>query len=109
MATFRIIQRVPVVVHEVRVLFETDDWLEAEAEVANLIARAARGSRTGTLPEIKGVHPTHDFDTRSTICHNDGCGAWNNGSYGSHAPCGTEFTTSLAQMIAERGQSLPEE
>jgi hypothetical protein len=94
--TFRVVEQVPVVTYIERVLLETDDWLEAEAEAT----RYRVVSADQQLPQVKGTHPSHDF-TRGEACAHDGCGAHDNGSYGSHAPCGTEFRISLHQMIED--------
>lgn len=90
------IERVPVVTYVERVLLETDDWLEAEAEAS----RYRVVSADQELPQVKGTHPTHDF-TGGQMCANDGCHSRNNGSYGSHAPCGLEFSGSLMSMIED--------
>lgn len=91
MSTFRVVQRYPVVVYQERVLLETDDWLEAEAFVVRK-SRPSRDSMQQDIPLIRGVHPSHDFATEGNpTCRNEGCRSWNNGSYGSHAPCGYDF------------------
>ena len=86
---FRVVQRVPVVTYQERVILETDDWLEAEAKVSSFL-RDNRNTMQRELPQVRGVHPSHEFATTGNpTCLN--CGAWNNGSYGSHAPCGFDF------------------
>lgn len=98
---FRVAQRVPVVTYVERVLLETDDWLEAEAE-----AQAGRSrvvSPDQELPVVVGTHPTHNF-SHGERCANDGCGSYNNGSCGSHAPCGHDFRAegkSLHRLIED--------
>ena len=80
-------------------LLATDDWVEAEAAV---IKRDGM-PRTG-ITHIRGTHPTHSWGPpregqveRTPRCTR--CGGWDNGSYGSHAPCGYEFTESLVATI----------
>jgi hypothetical protein len=101
-SAFKVVRRRPVVVYEERVLLETDDWREAE--------RAAMRYRPNVvqrdLPEVRGTHPSHNFDPAklgaSDVCRNEGCGSHNNGSYGSHAPCGFDFGgRSLLQVLEE--------
>lgn len=99
MSTFRIVKYIPVVTYREEVLLETDDWLAAEAEVERFM-RTSPITMARDLPRIVGVHPSHDFDPRKKTCRNEGCRSWNNGSYGSHAPCGTVFTEPLSAMVA---------
>lgn len=61
------------------VTLRTDDWMAAE--------RAALVRPHSPLLNVKGTHPTHDFV--GGRCSR--CGARDNGSYGSHAPCGFDF------------------
>ena len=66
-----------------QVMLATDDWVEAEN-----LAYVALGK--GTLLSVRGTHPSHIWDdqwTRRCVT----CGGWDNGSYGSHAPCGYDF------------------
>ncbi len=92
---FRVIRRVPIVTYCEEVLLETDDWLAAHAKVMDSMPHIF--SPDQELPHVVGVHPTHVFADGECLR----CGACNNGSYGSHAPCGTEFPTSLAAMVED--------
>ena len=63
-------------------LFATDDWVAAEA--------FALDSPPRRVYDVRGTHPTHQWDTQSPRrC--TACSGWDNGSYGSHAPCGYDF------------------
>lgn len=68
-----------------RVLLETDDWVDAE------VRSAPQRWRSKDEPvSIRGTHPTHDWDDQHPRrCRK--CDGWDNGSYGSHAPCGYDF------------------
>lgn len=105
-SSFRVVRRVPVVTYRDEVLLETDDWLEAEAEVRRI--RNHPHMMENEVPQIRGVHPSHDFATSGNpTCKK--CGARNNGSYGSHAPCGFDFAgRSLAVILAEYRLGTPE-
>ena len=87
------------------VRLETDDWVDAQA--AALSHNWPRG-RTLT---VTGTHPTHEWgpphegqrppDPRCTKC-----GAWDNGSYGSVAPCGYDWSReSLATALWKETQA----
>jgi hypothetical protein len=84
-----------------RVLLETDDWVEAESR-----ALCRPGISNREIRYVRGTHPTHDWYRPGRSAGNpDGvprchrCGGWDNGSYGSHAPCGYDFQTSLVATI----------
>ncbi len=66
------------------VVLETDDWVEA--------CSRALTRKPGESLRVLGTHPSHTWVARRCTT----CGAWDNGSYGSQAPCGYDF----------RGQSL---
>lgn len=88
-----------------RVALETDDWVLAE----HTCVEAARDSRKGLL-RVRGTHPTHDWyrpdkaspgnPYRDRRCRN--CGGWDNGSYGSHAPCGHDWSHDSLVSALER-------
>jgi hypothetical protein len=88
-----------------RVLTETDDWVEAESR-----ASVENWPKDGSL-RIRGTHPTHDWDDqRPRRCRK--CDGWDNGSYGSHAPCGYDWSgeslaAALEREIAARVTSAP--
>lgn len=65
------------------VILRTDDWVAAET------AALTPWPRDVDFRSVKGTHPTHDWNEQSGRCR--ACGAWNNGSYGSHAPCGYDW------------------
>lgn len=82
------------------VLLETDDWVDAQA--AALPRRPLRPG--GDLLRVHGTHPSHSWGppregqgTRDRRC--ESCGAWDNGSYGSQAPCGYTWDVSLAEAV----------
>lgn len=83
------------------VVLHTDDWVEAEWHEHEALKR-------GTLLYMRGTHPTHDWSgprkhggiTMVRTCA--GCGAYDNGSYGSHAPCGYDFGGSSLVAALER-------
>jgi hypothetical protein len=84
-----------------RVILETDDWVQAES-------RAFPRPGTGSLLRVRGTHPTHDWgpprrgqNPRHTRRCRD-CGAWDNGSYGSHAPCGYDWSRDTLASALER-------
>jgi hypothetical protein len=75
-------------------VLETDDWVEAEN-------RACTSLKAGTLLRVRGTHPTHDWDDqRPRRCRK--CGGWDNGSYGSHAPCGYDWSHDSLASALER-------
>jgi hypothetical protein len=80
-----------------RVFLGTDDWVAAQA--------AAVASHSHRLPDddwlsVRGTHPTHDWgpplpgqgDSPPHARRCRKCGGWDNGSYGSQAPCGYDFS-----------------
>lgn len=87
------------------VVAETDDWVEAQRLV--LESHHGYNSRLPNL-RIVGTHPTHVWSGgRCTRC--DG---WDNGSYGSQAPCGYDWrsralVTAVADELAARGRVEP--
>lgn len=84
MSTFKIVDSFGSVVAR------TDDWIEAHR-----IERLTRTERDALL-SIRGTHPSHKWAGERCIT----CGAWDNGSYGSHAPCGYDFAgRSLAAIL----------
>lgn len=100
---FRVVQMVPVITYREQVLLKTDDWLEAEEKVSERM-RLTPDSMRQDLPRIVGTHPSHDWQGRRCTR----CGAFDNGSYSSHAPCGFDFKgRPLLDLIddwrAERG------
>lgn len=79
-----------------RVALDTDDWVQAEACALRLPHR-------GPIARILGTHPTHTW--AGERCNS--CGGWDNGSYGSHAPCGFDFDgRSLVEVITELEATL---
>jgi hypothetical protein len=105
-STFRVVRRVPRIVYDEVEVLATDDWLEAEAKVSEWLRHHPNTMQMRELPEVRGVHPSHDFPPPgkgNPTCRNEGCRSWNNGSYGSHAPCGFDFEgKSLHTLIEER-------
>lgn len=86
-----------------RVLLETDDWVEAET----LSCAYFHPGRNQFL-HVRGTHPTHDWDgQRPRRCRN--CAGWDNGSYGSHAPCGYDFGGLALVTVLERENAAREE
>lgn len=93
----------------------TDDWVEAERAVMD--AHYYRPGGHSQELSIRGTHPSHEFGMAVLLpgepefkradhrCSK--CGAYNNGSYGSHAPCGYQFDGALVTVItrelAQRG------
>ena len=68
-----------------KTVLETDDWVDAEN-----MAVASHAGRSDML-HVRGTHPSHNWDDqRPRRCRN--CDGWDNGSYGSHAPCGYNFS-----------------
>jgi hypothetical protein len=87
------------------VILKTDDWVDAQA--AAIASHSHRSSNDDWL-SVRGTHPTHDWGLphpdqgdsppHARRCRN--CGGWDNGSYGSQAPCGYDFAgTSLVGAI----------
>ena len=88
-----------------RVVLETDDWVEAEARALT----KNWPNRYGGSLSVRGTHPTHDWyapgrsqgnPDGSRRCRN--CGGWDNGSYGSHAPCGYDWSRDSLVSALER-------
>lgn len=84
-------------------ILETDDWVEAcEVSLTMNWPRIIGGA----IPRhVRGVHPSHEWPVG--MKHHDGarcgrCGAWNNGSYGSHAPCGYDWSRDSLVSALER-------
>lgn len=94
--------------HGGSIVLRTDDWVEAEA--ACLLP--AVGDWPETYRRIKGTHPTHEWDEQNPRrCGR--CGGYDNGSYGSHAPCGYIWGTgnlwaAVKRELEARGSSLAE-
>lgn len=85
-----------------RVVLETDDWVEAES-------KASARRRHGKFLYVRGTHLTHDWYRPGRTAGNpDGvprcrkCDGWDNGSYGSHAPCGYDFGGAALVTVLER-------
>lgn len=83
-----------------QLILETDDWVDAQA--------AALGRRPGTIRHVRGVHPSHvwDSDCSTQLTSYAGycrrctkCGGWDNGSYGSQGPCGYNWDAALVTVI----------
>lgn len=90
MSIFTVIERRRGAVESV--LLRTDDWVEAER------AALTPWPRDVEVRSVWGVHPSHRWDDRSPRrCV--GCNGWDNGSYGSHAPCGYWQGESLVSAI----------
>jgi len=92
------------------VILETDDWVEAESQAL------AKNWPKGDSLRVRGTHPSHDWqrgiagDPSQPWDHRRcrRCLAWDNGSYGSHAPCGYDWSkdslvSALEREIAARG------
>lgn len=101
---FRVVQErtIPVTTYRIEreVVCETDDWVEAER--AHMDLHRKPGAYKQGRPRLEGTHPSHDFQpvdlsTKPAGWKSGGddqcvnCGAIDNGSYGSHAPCGYDF------------------
>jgi hypothetical protein len=79
-----------------RIVLETDDWVDAQAAA---IASTGRNLRDDDWLSVRGTHPTHEWgpphpDQGDAAPHARRCvkcGGWDNGSYGSQAPCGYDF------------------
>jgi hypothetical protein len=91
-----------------QLVLETDDWVDAQA--AALYKPGDRGLR-----HVRGVHPSHVWDSdRSTqLTYFAGncrrctkCGGWDNGSYGSQAPCGYDWRGGSLVAAVERELAL---
>lgn len=87
---------------------ETDDWVDAQQ-------LAVTALRDGRLYAVYGTHPSHDWDDeRPRRCRN--CDGWDNGSYGSQAPCGYDWSgeggsslaAALKRELAKRAEPEPE-
>lgn len=98
-------------------VLETDDWVEAE--------RCAVNASPQRSLSVIGTHPTHDWDRREPThlssswppahwaapmgalsgarCRR--CGAWDNGSYGSHAPCGYDWSKDSLMAALDREEA----
>jgi hypothetical protein len=87
----------------VPVVAETDDWVEAQRLV--LASHHGYNARKPDL-RIVGTHPSHTWsDGRCAAC-----GGFDNGSYGSQAPCGYDWrgralVTAVADELAARGRT----
>ncbi len=82
--------------HGGAVVLETGDWVKAEERA---LAKNWPSARRPLC--IRGTHPSHGWDDqRPPRCR--ACGAWNNGSYGSHAPCGYDFGEAPLITVIER-------
>ena len=90
------------------VVLATDDWVDA------LTAAESANWPRGAVRRVRGTHPSHDWgsphegqqppDRRCTRC-----GGWDNGSYGSQAPCGYDWSrdslvTALHRERVARGR-----
>lgn len=80
-----------------RVVLRTDDWVTAQ--------RAAQPSRASeSYGKVEGTHPTHRWtDERPRRCID--CGGWDNGSYGSQAPCGYDWSQGSLLAALEREEA----
>jgi hypothetical protein len=73
------------------VRLETDDWVEA------LTAAETRNWPKDRTLHVTGTHPTHEWGPPHEGQNSPGtrrcakCDGWDNGSYGSQAPCGYDF------------------
>jgi hypothetical protein len=91
-----------------RVILRTDDWVEAcwtAHESLRDVDQQGRG-RDHNMATVVGVHPSHEFvDGR---CIRDG--AWANGSYGSQAPCGYDWSNDslISALKRERAALVPD-
>jgi hypothetical protein len=73
-------------------VFETDDWVTAQQ------AALTRNWPRGRELHVRGTHPTHQWGpphpgqnpAHSRRCTK--CNGWDNGSYGSQAPCGYDWS-----------------
>lgn len=88
------------------IILDTDDWVEA----------LSAGESGNFLRHVEGTHPTHQWGApeegqlpdKSMRCTQ--CRAWDNGSYGSRAPCGYDFRgRALVTVIADemKGRQMP--
>jgi hypothetical protein len=81
------------------VILETDDPVEANVAVDDW-CRKNPGEKY-RLPNIRGVHPTHDWTDGRCV----NCAACQDGSFKSQMPCGHEFVGPfVAEMDAWRAQ-----
>lgn len=83
------------------VILSTDDWVEAEALATSMHSK-------GKDARVRGTHPTHVWGPprpeagdpdRSRRCAR--CDGWDNGSYGSHLPCGYDHKGRALVTIIE--------
>ncbi len=89
------------------VIFQTDDWVEferfqLELNNKNQVGRYSAGYTT------EGTHPSHEWSrskSSSVTTRCSRCGAWDNGSYGSHAPCGYDFGQLPLVTIIEHAET----
>lgn len=73
-----------------RVLLETDDWVDAQKASIDM-------HNHSRLAYVRGTHPTHEWGDphpgqnprHYRRCKK--CDGWDNGSYGSQAPCGYDW------------------
>jgi hypothetical protein len=100
-----------------RTVLETDDWVDAQA--ATLDTHSHRLAHDDWL-SVRGTHPTHDWgpplpgqgDSAPHARRCVKCGGWDNGSYGSQAPCGYDFAGAslvavIARELASRAKCIP--
>ncbi len=86
------------------VIFQTDDWVELERFQLEL-------DHTVNYM-IEGTHPSHEWrrsKSSSVATRCSRCGAWDNGSYGSHAPCGYDFGQLPLATIIEHAETRAQE
>lgn len=76
------------------VWFETDDWVAAERYASDALKRRE-------VLFVRGTHPTHTWAEKRCT----GCGAWDNGSYGSHAPCGYDWSSDSLISALDREEA----
>lgn len=86
------------------VVAETDDWVEAQ----RLALESHHGHSRQPYLRIVGTHPSHTWENRRCTA----CGGYDNGSYGSQAPCGYDWSrralvTAVADELAARGRTEP--
>lgn len=85
-----------------RTVLATDDWVEAEWACHEALM-ASRSMDGHDLLHIRGTHPTHAWarvPNDTPRCSK--CGAWDNTSYGSHAPCGYDFEGQALVTVLKR-------
>lgn len=77
-----------------QVLLETDDWVAAQACYLEW-------HKSGSLRSVRGTHPSHQWDgQRPRRC--TACGGWDNGSFGSQAPCGYDWGSDSLMSAVKR-------